>query len=42
LVRFEENLIQRFAALEQLMGGLNAQGSALLAALQALPSLSRN
>lgn len=39
---FEQNLIQRFAALEELMGGLNAQGSALVSALQALPNLAHN
>ena len=30
---FEQNLIMRFAALEDLMGGLNAQGAALTGAL---------
>lgn len=33
LERFEETLILRFARLEELMGGLNAQGQALTAAL---------
>lgn len=33
LVRFEETLILRFARLEELMGGLNAQGQALASAL---------
>jgi len=36
LERFEENLIKRFAALEQLMGLLNAQGAAVSAALVSL------
>lgn len=33
LERFEEGLIQRFARLEELIGGLNAQGASLMAAL---------
>ena len=33
---FEQNLIMRFAALEDLMGGLNAQGAALTGALSGM------
>jgi flagellar hook-associated protein 2 len=33
LEKFQEDLVQRFATLEQVMGGLNAQGAALNAAL---------
>jgi flagellar hook-associated protein 2 len=33
LERFEANLVQRFARLEELIGGLNAQGASLQAAL---------
>ena len=33
LVRYEETLVLRFARLEELMGGLNAQGAALTNAL---------
>jgi flagellar hook-associated protein 2 len=36
LTQFEANLVQRFANLEEVMGGLNAQGSALNAALLGL------
>lgn len=38
LEQFEENLIQRFAALEETIGGLNAQGASLNAALLGLSS----
>jgi flagellar capping protein FliD len=34
--KFEENLVARFAKLEELMGGLNAQGPALQAGLAGL------
>lgn len=40
LEKFEETLILRFARLEELMGALNAQGAALAAVLQTLPSSS--
>lgn len=39
---YEQSLIQKFAALEQLMGGLNAQGDALLNGLSALNPNNNN
>ena len=39
---FEQNLVSRFAALEELMGGLNAQGDALTAGLASLMNNNNN
>jgi len=39
---YEQRLVDRFAALEQLMGGLNAQGAALTAALSGMSNLYSN
>lgn len=36
LDKFEQQLVQRFAKLEELIGGLNAQGASLSAALNGL------
>ena len=42
LESFEETLIRRFAALEELMGSLNAQGAALNTALAGVPTPTVN
>jgi flagellar hook-associated protein 2 len=39
---FEESLVKRFAALEQLIGGLNAQGAALTAGLASISFQNKN